>query len=128
MGKQEGGLYALLEQRLKEAKEPLTAVDLWEDLRVQQLAQSINRVSDYLANLYRKGRATRCAAPRRDNSAVRFAYVYHERKSTPATWPMGQVTPEEPATLVARPNLTITEHQGAVTIELPQFVLTVKTR
>lgn len=126
MSKQEGGLYALLEARLKKAKHPLTAATLYDDPAVQQLAGSSNRVSDYLANLWRKGRATRCAAPPGDGA--RFAYGYRERTHLDQHhYPVGQVAPEA-GVLLARPELTISEKHDAITIDLPQFSITIKKR
>jgi hypothetical protein len=122
--KQEGGLYALLEQRLKAAKHPLTAVALYDDAAVRELAGSCNRVSDYLANLWRKGRATRSHAA--DGGASRFAYSYNARKSTPVERPSGQLP--EHGVLVARPNLAISETHDSVRIDLPDFTITIKKR
>src|SRR5574337_663611 len=74
----EDGLFGALENELKRAKEPLDCHALFERQSVREFTDSVNRVSDYLGHLWRKGKALRVPAPPSDNSRARWLYVYKQ--------------------------------------------------
>lgn len=76
MPRSEQGLFQALEHELKTSKEPLDCNDLFERASVRQHAQTVNRVSDYLGGLWRKGKVLRLPAPRSDNSRSRWMYQW----------------------------------------------------
>ena len=54
----EEGLYKALEKALRNAKDPMDCVQLFDLPEVKEHAASANRVSDYLGNLWRRGEVT----------------------------------------------------------------------
>lgn len=132
MDQSDTGLYGLLENLLKEADKPLTCVDLFDVQDVRELAASANRVSDYLGGLWRKGKVTRNPAIRTTNDSSRWAYSWrqsHQRELNAAAQDLheGRVFNSH-KTLLDKPNILITQTHDSVTIELPGFVVTVKTK
>lgn len=131
MSKMEPGLYELLAGILKQSDRPMTCVELYEREDVRALANSSNRVSDYLGGLWRKGDAARVPFPRSATDASRWAYLWHERidvrKDRADQAP--QVYQGDPATrttLVDKPNIRITSFHDTITIDLPGFSITVR--
>lgn len=132
MSKMEPGLYDLLTKLLKESDHPMTCVELYEREDVRALANSANRVSDYLGGLWRKGQAARLPFTRTATDASRWAYAWRERPAQTAQYAAGADADARPyrigTLLVDRPNILITEHANAITIDLPAFSITVKAR
>lgn len=129
MSKMEAGLYQLLKSILKESDHPMTCVELYERSDVRALANSANRVSDYLGGLWRKGEAARLPFNRTGTDASRWAYELRQRSDAPRIAP--GATPQvfgARTTLVDRPNILITEHLDTITVELPGFSITVRQR
>lgn len=79
----EDGLFGALENELKRAKEPLDCHALFERQSVREFTDSVNRVSDYLGHLWRKGKALRLPAPSSDTSRARWLYVYKPQPRSP---------------------------------------------
>lgn len=75
----EAGLYEALEAELKKAKEPLDCIDLFDKPSVRRHAATANRVSDYLGNLWRKGKLTRLPAPSNEGRKARWLYAWKGR-------------------------------------------------
>lgn len=113
----EDGLYAALAQALKAHKKPMDCHELYDLPNVRKHAQSANRVSDYLGNMWRKGQLTR--TPSGGESRARWVYQ----------WRVGNPETSAPArgaqVLVARPKLNITETADTITISLPDFDITI---
>lgn len=119
-------LLPAIEQALKEATEPLTCHQLYEREDVRSATASVNRVSDYLSVLFRRGAVARVAAPATPGQRVRWAYVWRKKDSAaPADVDMPGAKVYKPKTLVDRTNLTITEDGRGVKIELPGLVITI---
>jgi hypothetical protein len=120
-------LYPALEAALKEANGPLDCNQLYAMQSIKDVAPSVNRVSDYLSVMFRKGLLSRVAAEPDSSgrSRTRWAYIWRQ-KSTPE-WrepPTAQVY--KPKTIADRPNLFISEDGEFINIELPGFSVTIK--
>ena len=138
MTRTESGLYGLLETLLKQADRPLTCVDLYDVQDVRDLALNPNRVSDYLGGLWRKGRVTRSAAPRSDTDSSRWAYSWRVKPGDTKNVEVefGQApqlvydasTAGQRRTLLDKPEILITHDENTVSIDLPNFTITVKIK
>lgn len=127
----EDGLFGALEAELKKAKEPLDCAALFDKPSIRAHAASVNRVSDYLGHLWRKGKVMRLPAPRDDTTRARWMYVW--KPSTPAPKPSVAEAVEQAEQLsvnklLSRPNIEITEEGDTVVITLPAFTITVTKR
>lgn len=134
-------LYHVLEELLpKDAKQAVTCNDLFDRPRVKKYATSPNRVSDYLANLWRRGDASRVPAPRtRDSVGARWAYFRKppSKVSTdvvpidaPTEWPAHSVQKskgQHPAMFVT-PHMKIYGEGEGVRIELKTASILIEPR
>jgi hypothetical protein len=128
MSKMEPGLYDLLAKLLKEANHPMTCVELYDVPDVRALANSPNRVSDYLGGLWRKGVATREPFTRTNLDASRWAYAWREPSQARREASVEPGVYHVRSTLVDKPNVRITEQHDMLTIELAGFTVTVKMK
>ena len=133
MYRNQQGLFAALEAVLKKAKQPLTCVKLYEDFpNVKKHAASANRVSDYLGGLWRKGKVTRSIAPK-DGSAARWAYSWKVQNATTSIAEQIEyhgkarefVESLRSETVYSKPGIEIQDSGNSVTVELPNFVITI---
>lgn len=122
------GLFLVLEKELKAAKEPVTCVDLWDSPEVREHAQSINRVSDYLGNLWRKGKARRHVAPKTENSEARYAYEWNYGSTVNVSTGerISAVTDHSVRTLLQHPQVEIVEEGKQITITLPKLSIVIR--
>lgn len=128
MSKTESGLYQALEAELKKSAQPMDCWMLYEKPSVRAHAATVNRVSDYLGNMWRKGQLSRLPAPSGDPTArSRWMYLWKGRKlAAPSI--ESAVDFDTKKLLVQRPNVEISEAGGSITIELPNLVITIKQR
>jgi len=123
MNETESGLFPALEKALQAATEPLDCNDLYQMPAIKKRAASVSRVSDYLGNLWRKGRVLRVPARDLDDGRSRWRYQWKgERASAPDSVAYG------PKVLAERPSLLITEDGNVVTIELPSLVISIRQK
>lgn len=92
---------------------------LYDKASVREFASGVNRVSDYLGNLWRKGLVLRVPAPKGSGKA-RWMYVWKDKG--PKKKPVPDITQafgfdEQVNTLLHKPNLTVSEDGRTVTIE-----------
>lgn len=127
------GLFLVLEKELKKAKKPVTCVDLWDSPEVREHAQSINRVSDYLGHLWRKGKARRFIAPKTENSEARYAYEWNWGSTVDVTSGEPVMLPSHAETattsvrtLLQRPSVEIVEEGKQITITLPKLSIVIR--
>lgn len=122
-------LNELLERHLRNADQPLTCRDLFDDPEIRAVAPSMNRVSDYLGVMFRKGHVSRVPAQDTGTSRVRWAYVWRE-KVTPEWKKATQLKPTDfrPKSLIDRPNLHISEDGSHLTIEMPEISISIEIR
>lgn len=120
-------LYPALEAALKEASGPLDCNQLFDMETIRNVAPSVNRVSDYLSVMFRKGLLSRVAAEPDANgrSRTRWAYLWRH-KEVPEWREPAHAQVYKPKTLADRPNLYISEDGEYISIELPGFSVTIK--
>ena len=118
------GLFPVLEAALKAASEPLTSQDLFDMAEVKQNAASVNRVSDYLGNMWRKGVVLRTAAAKTGESRARWAYSWKGSKG-PKLYNAVEYTPK---ILADRPAMLISEEGNVVTLEFPNLVIQIRQK
>ena len=123
----EEGLYGALETELKKAKEPLDCATLFDRPSVRQHAATVNRVSDYLGNLWRKGVVLRLPAPRLEGTRARWLYMWRGRPK-PEMPDLSQAIAfdEHVEHVLQRPNMEITEEGDTVVITLAAITITIK--
>lgn len=117
------GLFPALEAALKAAGEPMDCQTLYDMPSIKAHAASVNRVSDYLGGLWRKGRVVRLPAPKTDTSRSRWMYEWKGQKG-PAIYG----TEYTPRILADRPALLITEAGSVITIDLPNLVISIRQK
>lgn len=131
-GSYKEGLYGALEDALKNSKEALDCATLFAMPEINKHASTVNRVSDYLGNMWRRGDVARIPAPRLDNTRARWLYAWKGRvlaKPTlaeiadAAEFSSGKVN-----TLLSRPQLEITEEGRSVVITTAHLTITIKQR
>lgn len=123
----EQGLFGALEKELRRAKEPLDCATLFERPSVRQHAQTVNRVSDYLGNMWRKGLVLRLPAPRTDNSRARWLYVWKgPPKVEPPDLTQAVAFSESVSRVFDNPRMMISEEGDMVVITLPAITITIK--
>ena len=119
----ETGLFPALEAALKAASEPMDCQALYDMPEIRKHAASVNRVSDYLGGLWRKGLVERLPAPKLENSRARWAYQWKGYKG-PALH--GEVY--APRVLADRPTLLITEEGQVITVETPNLIISIRQK
>jgi len=130
MRNNENGLFPALESILKAATEPLDCQALFDMPEIRQHAASVNRVSDYLGGLWRKGQVVRLPAPKTDNSRARWMYVWRGSKGPKLHASLGieEGQPYTPRILADRPSVLITEEGSTITVELPNLIISIRTK
>lgn len=119
-------LLSLLEDLLKEATEPKDCNELFDDERVRQVAQSANRVSDYLGVMFRRGLVSRVPSDRSEaNNRARWKYLWKGRP-LPAWRKDVEVIDYAPKPILDRPNIYISEQGSNIVIQLPGLSITIK--
>ena len=129
MIRNENGLFNVLERELKRvAPEPRTCVELYDLPEVRKLANSSNRVSDYLGNLWRKGKVVRIPAPRTETSAARWMYAWKAGEEVQGLEYSPNTVQVLGNTIMKRPNIEITENGNIITIDLPGLNIVIRTK
>lgn len=124
----EDGLFGALEAELKKAKEPLDCVALFDKPSVRAHALNVNRVSDYLGNMWRKGQVLRLPAPRGEDRRSRWLYVWKGRPPVAKPTIDDALKLSATQTILSKPNIEISEEGNVVTITLPGWSITIKQR
>jgi hypothetical protein len=117
------GLFPVLEAALKAASEPLDCQTLFDMPAVRQHAASVNRVSDYLGGLWRKGLVVRVPAAKEGSSRARWAYEWKGSKG-----PRLHAVEYAPRILADRPTVLITEEGNAITLEFPNLIISIRQK
>ena len=124
----ENGLFPALEEVLKRSTEPLDCVTLYDLPEIRKHAASVNRVSDYLGGLWRKGLVVRLPAPKTDNTRSRWTYAWKGAKGAKLHAKLEEAVEYTPRVIADRPSVLITEQGSTITIELPNLILVIKTK
>ncbi len=128
MTRSEQGLYDALEEELKKAHQPLSCVTLFDKPSIRKHAASVNRVSDYLGNMWRKGMVVRLPAPREHDSRARWLYAWKGRPKTELPTMEDAVDFLDKQMILQRPSIEISEAGDSIKIELPNLVIIIKQR
>ena len=123
----EHNLFEVLEELLKKKGKPQDCHDLFEDQRVRKLAKSPNRVSDYLGNLWRKGKVRRMPTGDKDNSRARWMYEWKEPEKLSGSSYAVHHNNDDGVTLLKKPAMEVTQHGDSIQIELPNLVITIRS-
>lgn len=124
----ENGLFPALEAALQAATEPLDCQALYDMTEIKKHAASVNRVSDYLGGMWRKGQVVRLPAPKGDNSRSRWMYVWKGPKGPKLHAKLDEAIEYTPRVLADRPSVLITEQGSTITVELPNLVIVIKSK
>ena len=124
----ENGLFPALEEALRHAAEPLDCVTLYDMPDIRKHAASVNRVSDYLGGLWRKGLVVRLPAPKSDNTRSRWMYAWKGSKTSKLYTKLEEAVEYTPRIIADRPSVLITEQGSTITIELPNLILVLKIK
>ncbi|MDP2371895.1 hypothetical protein [Rhodoferax sp.] len=121
----EDGLFPALETALKAASVPMDCQTLFDQPEIRKRAASVNRVSDYLGGLWRKGLVVRTAAPLSANSRARWEYTWKGQKG-PKIYDHAQEY--APRVLADRPTCLITEEGNVITMEFPNLIISIRQK
>lgn len=118
------GLFPALEAALKASDTPLDCQTLYDMPSIRKHAASVNRVSDYLGGLWRKGLVVRLPAPKNENSRARWMYEWKGQKG-PKLYGAEEYVPR---ILADRPSVLITEEGNMITLEFPNLVIAIRQK
>lgn len=119
------GLFPVLEAALKAASEPLDCQTLYDMPEVKKHAASVNRVSDYLGGLWRKGLVVRLPAPKTGESRARWMYEWKGDKGPKLH---SHALEYLPKVLADRPTVLITEEGNVITLEFPNLIISIRQK
>jgi hypothetical protein len=125
----EHDLYDVLKDELAKAKEPLDCATLFDKASVRKHANTVNRVSDYLGNLWRQGKVVRLPAPRLEGSRARWLYALKPPGKKPKP-DLAQAIEYHGKTemVLSRPYVEITEEGDAIVITMPKMTITIRQK
>ena len=119
------GLFPILEAALKAASQPMDCQALYDIPEVREHAASVNRVSDYLGGLWRKGLVVRLPSPKEANSRSRWMYSWKGGKGPKIHEHALEYTPR---VLADRPTVLITEEGNVITLEFPNLLISIRQK
>lgn len=125
MRNSDSGLFPVLEAILKAADGPMDCQSLYDRPEVREHAASVNRVSDYLGNLWRKGLVTRLHAPKDGSSRARWMYEWKGSRGPKVYEHALEYTPR---VLADRPTVLITEEGNVITLEFPNLLISIRQK
>lgn len=121
-------LIPAIEAALKAAKAPLDCHQLFSMPEIRAVAPNVNRVSDYLGMLFRRGLALRVANEEQESgSRARWAYLW-KKKDEPDWKAPPNVVEYRPKAILDRPNIYISEDGDYINIEMPELTITIKKK
>jgi hypothetical protein len=126
--KTEVGLFDVLEDELKKSHpEPLDCATLFERQSVRDHAATVNRVSDYLGNMWRKGLVLRVPAPKLEGTKARWMYMGPKKRPAPD---MSKAVAFDHAldNILSKPGLDISDDGRTLMINLPELVITIQRK
>lgn len=123
MDRDEEGLYELLEKILMEADGPLDCNEIFDRPEIRSRAASANRVSDYLGNIWRRGKVTRFPATN-PGRGPRWKYQWKTKVSVTS----GTSYEYSPKILTSRPTMVISELGDQIQIEMAELTIIIKQK
>lgn len=129
MIRNENGLFEVLRAELRRvAPEPRTCGELFDLPQVKAIANTANRVSDYLGGLWRKGELVRIPAPRTDSSAARWQYAWKAGSEVQGIEYEPAISQAIGNMLLKKPNIEISENGNVIMIDLPGLNIVIRTK
>lgn len=122
MNRSEENLLEILEKVLAASNAPMDCNELFDIPEVRACAASANRVSDYLGNLWRKGKLTRVPATD-PGRGPRWKYQWKKKIRVGSTG-----LEYIPKLLADRPTMLISEQGDQVQIELADLTILIKQK
>ena len=129
--KSEQGLFQVLEEILRDADDALDCATIFDMPGVRDYAATVNRVSDYLGNLWRKGLVLRVPAPKLDGTKARWMYVWKDKgpkKRLKADMTRAVEFNHSLDRIIGIPNLDISDDGKTISIVLPELLITIQRR
>lgn len=114
-----------MEDALQSATEPLDAQALFDMPSIKEHAASVNRVSDYLGNMWRKGLLARLPAPKVGTSRSVWMYEWKGPRGPRVYRDADAYTPR---VLADRPSVLITEEGNTMTLEFPNLIIKIQQK
>lgn len=134
MIKSDAPIYKELERILKAAGDtPMTCVEIWDAIqhksRFEDTAKNPNDISNYLGHMWRRDIVQRWYASKESSSRARYSYTWKEKadKLTPVP-SLSLVQSTADTSTLGKPNITVSEDDGTVTIDLNEFTITVRRK
>lgn len=126
-------LYPLLERILRSSDKPLNCHELYDMEEVRNVAPSVNRVSDYLGVMFRKGQVSRVPADAASTMPTRARWSYVWREKVTPEWKQTTQVKADPVTyrpkpILDRPNVYITEDGGHITLDMPEITIQIQLK
>lgn len=127
--KSEEGLFEVLAAELRGAyPEALDCATLFDKAVVRQHAATVNRVSDYLGNLWRKGKVKRVPAPKLEGTRARWMYQWKPASDVPVKPDLSRAVEYNAALdgVLNKAGLDIADDGRTITIMLPELTITIQ--
>ena len=123
--KSPAAIYGIIETHLRESADPLTCTKLYDFADVKANAVSVDKVSDFLGLMWRRGLIQRWNVPASSTDRSRYAYSWITEKDATAQ----KITKLESVKAEYRSdNITVTEDNGRIIIDFPKFTVTVQSK
>lgn len=119
------GIYAALEDALKESSTPLTCADLIDRPEIREWTTDANKISNCLGHMWRKQLLTRHPAPAAHLSMARFAYSW---KGDPVDSTKVIPMPKQFVAETTKSRLEVIQIPNGVSIESDAFSITIKLK
>lgn len=120
-------LLPAIEHALIVADEPLDCNQLFDLPEIRAIAPSVNRVSDYLGVLFRRGLVSRTPSHREGSNRARWKYVW-KGKPLPEWHKKAQVIDYKPKPIFNKPDMYISDNGDNISIELPNLIIQIKKK
>ena len=124
--KSDAEIYKILEKHIKNAKDPITCVALWDFDDVRANARSLEKVSDFLGLMWRRGMLQRWSVPKISTDRSRYAYTWQEKPEDTA--PQKVRVMNVVNTQHKKSNVTITEADDKIILDFDKFTLIVQAK
>lgn len=124
--KSEALIYKILEQHIKNSEHPITCAELWERADVSSNAKSIEKVSDHLGLMWRRGLLQRWSVPASSISKARYAYTWKEQQEQITQ--ISNIPLKSVRNSYVKTNVTVTEDGDRLILDFDKFTMTIQSK
>ena len=117
--KSDAEIYQVIERHLRESKDPLTCVALWEHADVREHAPSADKVSDFLGLMWRRNLLQRWNTPKNSMDRSRYAYSWIIDPDGDKPQLVAETVPR------GRMDVNVTELEDTVVLKFDKFTVTI---